>query len=43
MNIGNTEEEDHKMSKYHKKAVSSVCASVGFAVPAFSSTFTINT
>jgi hypothetical protein len=41
--IGNTEEEDHKMPKYYKKAMSSTCASVGFAVLAFSNTFTINT
>jgi len=30
------------MPKYYKKAVSSTCASVGFAVSAFSSTVTIN-
>jgi hypothetical protein len=39
---GNTEEEEHKMPKYYKKAVSSTCASVGFAVSALSSTVTIN-
>jgi len=31
------------MPKYHKKAVSSTYDSVGFAVSAFSSTFTVNT